>query len=204
MALIKCPECGKMISEQAEKCPYCACPMEEIKLLLPANNSKYHTESEIKCWFCEQRIATTTYKHTFIERQYYDTTMMRKRRTFYKDVAVPCCSKCKDSIESKSSYSTWFGVVGTATVIIPLDYWLYTIEPGLLIAAIVLEIYIAVLVLFALFSKFGEYIWKITHKHLNAMLKKDIDEHQTGKDLENYSRTHPLTRPTLSEFLGIK
>ena len=36
MALIKCPECGQMISEYAEKCISCGCPMEVIKgMLLP-------------------------------------------------------------------------------------------------------------------------------------------------------------------------
>lgn len=28
MALIKCPECGKNISDKAEACPNCGCPME--------------------------------------------------------------------------------------------------------------------------------------------------------------------------------
>lgn len=31
MAIIKCPECGKDISDRAENCPNCGCPMEEIK-----------------------------------------------------------------------------------------------------------------------------------------------------------------------------
>lgn len=31
MALIKCPECGKEISDRAEKCPNCGCPIEEQK-----------------------------------------------------------------------------------------------------------------------------------------------------------------------------
>ena len=204
MALIKCPECKRMISEHAEKCPYCACPMEEIKLLMPNRNKNQHVENEVKCWFCEQRVATTTYKHTFVERQYYNTTMMRKRKTFYKDVTVPCCSQCMDSIESRGNYCLWFAIIGTVSVLVPFDYWMYTIESGLLIVAIVFEITFVGLVLFALFSKLGEYFWKITHRHLDAMLKKDIDEHQARKDLENYSRTHPLTRPTLAEFLGIK
>lgn len=31
MALIKCPECGKEISDKAEKCPHCGYPIEEIE-----------------------------------------------------------------------------------------------------------------------------------------------------------------------------
>ena len=34
MSLIKCPECGKEISEYADKCIGCGCPMEVIKKLL--------------------------------------------------------------------------------------------------------------------------------------------------------------------------
>ena len=28
MALIKCPECGRQVSEYAENCPNCGCPMD--------------------------------------------------------------------------------------------------------------------------------------------------------------------------------
>ncbi len=28
MALIKCPECGKQISDKAGSCPGCGCPIE--------------------------------------------------------------------------------------------------------------------------------------------------------------------------------
>ena len=97
-----------------------------------------------------------------------------------------------------------FAIIGTASIIIPLDYWLYTIEPGFLIAAIAFELAFVAAVIAALFYNLGEYVWKMTHKHLNAMLKKDIDEHQARKDLEDYSMTHPLTRPTISEFFGVK
>ena len=34
MALIKCPECGHEISEYADKCISCGCPMAKIKELL--------------------------------------------------------------------------------------------------------------------------------------------------------------------------
>lgn len=34
MALIKCPECGREISEYADKCISCGCPMDKIKELL--------------------------------------------------------------------------------------------------------------------------------------------------------------------------
>ena len=31
MALVKCPECGKEVSDKADKCPNCGCPVEHIK-----------------------------------------------------------------------------------------------------------------------------------------------------------------------------
>lgn len=31
MALLKCPECGKMVSDKATACPQCGCPIEDIK-----------------------------------------------------------------------------------------------------------------------------------------------------------------------------
>lgn len=31
MATIKCPECGKEISDRAAACPYCAFPIAEAK-----------------------------------------------------------------------------------------------------------------------------------------------------------------------------
>lgn len=33
MALIKCPECGREVSDRAKACIHCGCPLEEIKTL---------------------------------------------------------------------------------------------------------------------------------------------------------------------------
>ena len=46
MALIKCPECGQMISEYADKCISCGCPMDKIKEII-ASQAK-EVENEIK------------------------------------------------------------------------------------------------------------------------------------------------------------
>lgn len=40
MALIKCPDCGKMFSEYAECCPVCGCPTEEAKAELTSHEEK--------------------------------------------------------------------------------------------------------------------------------------------------------------------
>lgn len=34
MALIKCQECGKEISNKANACPNCGCPIEKEKIIL--------------------------------------------------------------------------------------------------------------------------------------------------------------------------
>ena len=44
MSIIKCPECGKEISDKAEKCPNCGCPMEEIKKMV--SNEDYQAEQQ--------------------------------------------------------------------------------------------------------------------------------------------------------------
>jgi len=51
MSLIKCPECGHKISEYAEKCPECNCPMDKIKELLSIQ-SKIKTISKSKTYQC--------------------------------------------------------------------------------------------------------------------------------------------------------
>ena len=44
MALIKCPECGKEISDKAGKCPYCGYPIEEIEKNNTANDRNNEVE----------------------------------------------------------------------------------------------------------------------------------------------------------------
>lgn len=39
MALIKCPECGTMVSDQAETCPKCAYPINEKMQAKPETNT---------------------------------------------------------------------------------------------------------------------------------------------------------------------
>ena len=41
MALIKCPECGKEISDKAEFCPHCGCPHTVINI---SNSEKDTTD----------------------------------------------------------------------------------------------------------------------------------------------------------------
>ena len=44
MAIINCPECGKKVSNMAEKCPKCSCPINS------ANNNNIKVESKEGCF----------------------------------------------------------------------------------------------------------------------------------------------------------
>ena len=44
MALIKCPECGKSISDKAEKCPHCGIPAEYF----PKNGQNVENKFHLK------------------------------------------------------------------------------------------------------------------------------------------------------------
>lgn len=44
MSLLVCPECGNDVSEYADKCPNCGCPVDKIKEF-----SLFHDESKVTC-----------------------------------------------------------------------------------------------------------------------------------------------------------
>lgn len=205
MALLVCPECGKNVSEFASACPNCACPIEKIKVHKKFDVTKEEVGDESNlCWFCEKQKATQYYEHTFVDVQYANTTMMRKKRELSKAIKVPCCSNCKSALDSKSTYGFIFAFLGTILIIVPMDIWLYSINPGLLIMGIVFEITFVGALLLVFFYALGEWFWKITHKTIASRLKKDIAQHPANQDLKKYADSHPLKKPTLSEYLYIK
>lgn len=40
MALMQCPECGNKVSDKAEKCPKCGCPVSRINELQRSKKKK--------------------------------------------------------------------------------------------------------------------------------------------------------------------
>lgn len=44
MSLLKCPECNNSVSEYAEKCPVCGCPINIIKKNYDINSIKYNVK----------------------------------------------------------------------------------------------------------------------------------------------------------------
>ena len=52
MALIKCPECGKEISDKTESCIYCGYPLKEKKTAQSVHETKKPLESHVVAYRC--------------------------------------------------------------------------------------------------------------------------------------------------------
>lgn len=201
MALLRCPECGEMISEYAERCPNCAYSMTLIKENIKNSISEMKREEDgTICWFCGENKATTFYEHTFSKTQTYRTTMMRKRETFSKKAKIPCCDRCKEALEYRSNCRMYFGVMGVILTLVPIDFWLYSIEPAVLLIGVLIEISIGAMVLYVLFAFLGDLIWRLANKELYNHIKRDIFERPEKEELEDYSRNHPITPPSVKDF----
>lgn len=62
MPLIKCPECGQMISEYADRCISCGCPMDKIKEIYERKSKQEATKQET-----QQVAETPKEKNTLLE-----------------------------------------------------------------------------------------------------------------------------------------
>lgn len=121
MALIKCPECGKEISDRADACIHCGCPLEnrEIETQKKNTNIVYCYEKGIQNLFlrcscgCEFKYMNTLYKRTILDngdykfeqgglpvicpqcRGIYDTISFRAEASPYhneKNIEIKCPS----------------------------------------------------------------------------------------------------------------
>ena len=90
MALIKCPDCGREISEYADKCISCGCPMDKIKEILGRN---------------KKPITTSTSSEDFSHSELYKTLNYRE-----KPVVDELCSFVLDNTSLlKSDHPKNFG-----------------------------------------------------------------------------------------------
>lgn len=62
MALIKCEECGQVVSDKAEACPHCGCPVE--KLMACPECGHLIEEGEFYCKNCGYPLASGTAEQT--------------------------------------------------------------------------------------------------------------------------------------------
>lgn len=68
MALIKCPECGNNVSEYAESCPKCGCPMSVIKnKTIKENFEKENQISNEQCPLCSAKKRTLFLSGSFLQ-----------------------------------------------------------------------------------------------------------------------------------------
>ena len=49
MALIKCPECGKQISDRAAACPNCGCPVNSNNTTPQTDNNSKYAQIRVVC-----------------------------------------------------------------------------------------------------------------------------------------------------------
>lgn len=121
MSLIKCPECNNNVSEYADKCPNCGCPIDKIK-----EKEFTHNDEKISCPLCH----TTREKSKLISNQNkcvvcgYNFDMSKSETENYIKKAqeresinklIPKCPKCgSQSIATVNrGYSLLTGFLGS-------------------------------------------------------------------------------------------
>lgn len=61
MALINCPECGKMVSSRAKSCPNCGCPIDDdVKL---ENKNEEDDSILVRCLSDDKKLKETTFEY---------------------------------------------------------------------------------------------------------------------------------------------
>lgn len=69
MALIKCNECGKEISDKATKCIYCGCPIEKELLCNECGNKLDKNDKVCKCCGCPIKYKSNFFKEKLSKYQ---------------------------------------------------------------------------------------------------------------------------------------
>jgi len=100
MALIKCPDCGKMFSEYAECCPECGCPSEDAKAANVGNDVVPHNVDDEK-----------SKEQTPIDK------------TRLQETVQP--ATVEDVAEKKKFYFRWLGIIGILAIFVICGVFAY-------------------------------------------------------------------------------
>lgn len=121
MALIKCIECGNNVSEYAESCPKCGCPMSVIKnKIIKENFEKENQISNEQCPLCSAKkphIITDNIKEVCSVCGYvFNENYVKKHKDLLPEKVLPTCPTCgstnieKISAAKKVGGSLLFGI----------------------------------------------------------------------------------------------
>ena len=104
MALIKCPDCSKMFSEYAERCPECGCPTKDAKAANAVNESPNSQPSE--------EVESNEQAPSLIDEKSIEG------ETELRQDFQPSTENDESDVEEKNPNRTWLWGVGIMAVLI--------------------------------------------------------------------------------------
>ena len=121
MSLIKCIECGNDVSEYAEACPKCGCPISVIKnKIIEKEHEENNPISNERCPICKaglHHIITDNIKETCSVCGYvFNEDYVKKHKDLLPKKILPTCPTCgstnieKISAAKKVGGSLLFGI----------------------------------------------------------------------------------------------
>ena len=131
MSLIKCPECGKEISDKADSCLNCGCPLEQKRYMTNSSNGKSVVIKCPKCGSCNcepffkenviPEKTKTSYKanlnplkpFTLMDKK---EKVVRKQRTYTTKEYM--CKNCGYSFDPESMEKLLWCVIGIIVIIL--------------------------------------------------------------------------------------
>lgn len=122
MALIKCPECGKEISDKAACCPNCGFPVERVKYkAIKCLKCKYSIPADSKyCPNCHRLITIDDFKYSGVEyaESNINSILLKSKKHYSQPDGIPRCPKCNSRSVSYAgndfsmSGAFWGGLFG--------------------------------------------------------------------------------------------
>lgn len=107
MSLIKCIECGNDVSEYAEACPKCGCPISVIKnKIIEKEHEENNPISNERCPICKaglHHIITDNIKETCSVCGYvFNEDYVKKHKDLLPKKILPTCPTCGSTNIEKS------------------------------------------------------------------------------------------------------